>query len=46
MLYEPILTIVEHHILDVLTTMETCRPQDLNLYVRFEIESYVLIEKM
>ena len=31
--------------LDILTTMETCRPQSLKMQVEFDVESDFLFEK-
>ena len=35
----------EKQVIDVLTFMETYRPQNLNIYVTFDIESDLSIEK-
>ena len=30
--------------LDILTTTETCRPQNLNIYVKLDVESELLVK--
>ena len=40
-----LLYFLKNHFLDMLTAMEKCRPQNLNMYVKFDIESDVFVEK-